>query len=209
MPADVDDIACDVEQVGVAVVQQITGDAVGLLVDHGRDTGADLGFVEDIVLAEFRDDLAIVGVLGQLARDQGQRAEVVDRLRLGQDATLELVGDPETFAGLEEILRVVRDDGVELDAVVDQLQHGGLRCGRNRSGIRFAELGTTGGQIGREVAPGGRVVDDTLEVRDGDPFLGQQTEELGSGIKLGADRFEGCDGIHRVPLSFLALLTFS
>ena len=121
-----DDKACDVEQVGVAVVHQVAGDAVGLLVDHGRDAGADLGFVEDVVLAEFRGDLLVVGVLGQLARNQVQRVEVFDRLRLGQDAALELVGDPETLAGLEELLRVVGGDGVELDVVVDQLQHGRL-----------------------------------------------------------------------------------
>ncbi len=210
-PEHVDDAARDIEQVGVAVVQQLAGDAVGLLVDHLRDTSQKLGFIEDVVSAEVGLDLLVVGVLGEVVGLERGCAQVLDRLCLRQDPALELVGDPETRARLVERLRVVGSDRFELDTVVCELQHGrlGSRRSRNQSSVRLAELGATRGHIGRQIAPSRSVVDDALEMSERNALLRQKTEELGAGIKLGANRFEGCDGVHRVPLSLCALLAFS
>lgn len=67
-------------------------------------------------------DLAVVGVLDEVAGRERDGGQVIDRFRLRADAPMEVVGDPETLASLES-LRIIRRDGVELDAGVDQLQH--------------------------------------------------------------------------------------
>lgn len=124
-PVHEHDAARDVEEIPVAVGVEVTLFTVRLLGDHLVEIGDEFRLALEHMVRGHDGvglDLAVVGVLGEVAGRERDRGQVVDRLRLRADARVEVVGDPEALAGLES-LRIVGRDGVELDAGVDQLQH--------------------------------------------------------------------------------------
>ncbi len=94
-------------------------------------------------------DLAIVGVLDEVAGRKQDCGQVVDRLRLRTDERLEVVGDPETLASLES-RGIIGLDGVELDAGVDQLQHDRREGGElvDRSDEAWSDVFPERGELG-------------------------------------------------------------
>lgn len=125
VPAHAHDAARDIEDVPVAVVEEVALFAVGLLGDHLVEIGDEVRLALEHVVRGHDGvglDLLVVGVLDEVAGRERDGGQVIDRLRLLADTRVEVVGDPETLTGLES-LRIVGRNGVELDAGVDQLQH--------------------------------------------------------------------------------------
>jgi hypothetical protein len=146
VPADADHAACDIEDIPVAIVEEVALFAVRLLGDHLVEIGYEFRFALEHVVRGHDGvglDLLVVGVLGEVARRERDSAQVLDRLRFRADTRLEAIGDPETLASFESRWIVGRD-GVELHAGVNQLQND-----RRKSG----ELVDRGADSGSNVFP--------------------------------------------------------
>ncbi len=131
IPVHVDHAACDIEDVPVAVGEEVALFTIRLLLDHLVEIGDEFRLALEHVVRGHDGvglDLLVVGVLGEIAGRERDGGQVFDRLRLLAHTRMEIVGDPETLASLES-LRIVGRDGVELYAGVDQPQHDRRKSG--------------------------------------------------------------------------------
>ena len=126
VPVHVHDATRGIEEIPVAVNEEVALLAVRLLANLLRDACADCRRTRELVtVAELRRDLAIVGVPNEVVRLANGGRHVVDWLCLRQHAIAKPSGDPEALASLLiELLRVVFDDGIELHIVAVQTQDG-------------------------------------------------------------------------------------
>lgn len=122
-PAHVHDAVGQVEKVRVAVVEEVSLLAVGLLPDHLLDTCAEYSSVCEVMRRrQFRLDVLIVHVLDQIVGTERELAEVGHRFGLREHARVELAPHVEALAGLEERVRVVTVDSRQLDARFHELE---------------------------------------------------------------------------------------
>lgn len=133
-PEHADHAACDVEDVPVAVVEEVALLASLLLGNHLVEVCDECRLTRKRVVrghARVGLDVLIVGILGEVEGRERDSAQVLDRLRFRTDTRVEIIGHPESRTGFES-RGVVGADSVQLNAVVDRLQNGRLSGNRGR-----------------------------------------------------------------------------
>lgn len=138
-PVDVDNedfsLHLHVEDVGVAVVEECAFLATPLTLDERRKMGKKhVDVLENVAVGEFATDFGVVGGLRQVGIADGRfvRRHLLRFTR--KDEVVEVARRPQTFTGLEEVVRV---DGVAGDR--ERGQVGEASFCRNEARQKFLE----------------------------------------------------------------------